>query len=46
MEIHIFRNKVIVTIFSDKPVSTVYENENVREGFIKQFEMLWNIAKY
>ena len=46
MEIHIFRNKAIITIFSDNPTSTVYEDLQVVDGFKKQFDMLWGVAKF
>ncbi|MBU0597127.1 hypothetical protein KJ641_01010 [Patescibacteria group bacterium] len=44
LEIHIFPKKVTVTYFGDNPVSTLYENPGVVEGFKKQFDMLWGVA--
>jgi len=46
MEIHIFNTIATITIFSDEPISIAYRDPKVIEGFKKQFEMLWGVAKF
>ena len=46
MEIHIFNTIATITIFSDEPISIAYRDPKAIEGFRKQFEMLWGVAKF
>ena len=45
LNINIIGNLSILGIFNIEPVVITIENQEVAEGFIKQFNLLWKIAK-
>lgn len=45
MQTHITKDKVIIMMWSDNPVATVYEDPKVVASFKKQFDQQWDTAK-
>lgn len=45
METHVYPHLAVVSCFGAHPVSTVYHNKEIIEGFKKNFDLLWSIAK-
>lgn len=45
VETHIFKKRAVITYFGESPISTTYEHPKIIQGFKKQFDMMWNLAK-
>jgi len=45
MQTHIGAGKVIIVMWGDNPVATVYGSPTIVESFKKQFDLMWGIAK-
>ncbi len=45
MQTHITKDKVIIIMWSENPVATVYEDPNIVASFKKQFDQQWDTAK-
>jgi len=45
MQTHIGAGKVIIVMWGDNPVATVYGNPTIVESFKKQFDLMWELAK-
>jgi|GEM_PF-4545233 len=45
MDICVFKNKMSITTFEDKPFMVVIESEAVPQFFLPIFEILWKNSK-